>query len=170
MLLPRSTGLHHSLRSLASRIPDLQLLDLTVVYPGIPPMGYGQSYYTLRSIFMDGVPPPIVHIHLRMFDVASGVPIGAVPTKKYTVNDLLNQDPPEVEIPEEEKEQFDVWLRELWQEKDESVTRFLETGTFSDGRQAPVVEIPLKLRRKREILHAFCFFLPACACYLLRKI
>ena len=34
MLLPRSTGLHHSLRSLASRIPDLRLLDLTVVYPG----------------------------------------------------------------------------------------------------------------------------------------
>lgn len=34
ILLPRSTGLHYSLRSLAPRIPDLRLLDLTVVYPG----------------------------------------------------------------------------------------------------------------------------------------
>jgi 1-acyl-sn-glycerol-3-phosphate acyltransferase len=33
-LLPRSTGLHYSLRSLVPRIPDLKLLDLTVVYPG----------------------------------------------------------------------------------------------------------------------------------------
>lgn len=133
-------------------------------------MGYGQSYYTLRSIFMHGVPPPAVHIHLRMFDVASDVPISAISAKKYTVNGPLNQHPPEVEIPEEEKEQFNVWLRELWQEKDESVTRFLETGTFSEERRATAVEIPLKLRRKREILHAFCFFLPVCACYLWRKI
>jgi len=44
LLLPRSTGLHYSLRSLAPYIPDLKMLDLTVVYPGIPPMGYGQSY------------------------------------------------------------------------------------------------------------------------------
>lgn len=34
VLLPRSTGLHYTLRSLASRIPDLCLIDLTVVYPG----------------------------------------------------------------------------------------------------------------------------------------
>ena len=33
-LLPRSTGLHYSLRSLAPRIPDLHLLDMTVNYPG----------------------------------------------------------------------------------------------------------------------------------------
>jgi lysocardiolipin and lysophospholipid acyltransferase len=131
-------------------------------------MGYGQNYYTLRSIFMGGVPPPAVHIHLRMFDVASGVPIGAVPTRKSTVDGLLNQRPEEVEIPEGEKERFDVWLRELWQEKDESVTRFLETATFSDGTTG--IEIQLKLRRKREILDAFCFFLPACAYYLWGKI
>lgn len=34
MLLPRSTGLHYSLRALAPRIPDLRLLDMTVAYPG----------------------------------------------------------------------------------------------------------------------------------------
>ena len=34
ILLPRSTGLHYSLRSLAPRIPDLRMIDLTVIYPG----------------------------------------------------------------------------------------------------------------------------------------
>jgi hypothetical protein len=33
-ILPRSTGLHHSLRALSSCVPDLQLLDITVAYPG----------------------------------------------------------------------------------------------------------------------------------------
>jgi len=34
LLLPRSLGLHYSLRSLAPHIPDLSLLDITVIYPG----------------------------------------------------------------------------------------------------------------------------------------
>jgi hypothetical protein len=33
-LLPRSTGLHYSLRTLAPCMPALQLLDITTVYPG----------------------------------------------------------------------------------------------------------------------------------------
>jgi len=42
---------------------------------GIPPMKYGQSYYTLQSIFFDGVPPPVIHMHLRVFNVGKDVPI-----------------------------------------------------------------------------------------------
>lgn len=34
-LLPRSTGLHYSLRALLSSVPNLQLLDITVAYPGM---------------------------------------------------------------------------------------------------------------------------------------
>jgi lysocardiolipin and lysophospholipid acyltransferase len=133
-------------------------------------MGYGQSYYTLRSIFMGGVPPPAVHIHLRMFDVASGVPVGAIPSRKM-VDGPLNKHPAEVEIPEKEKETFDLWLRELWQEKDESITRFHETGSFSEERlQTTGIEVPLRLHRKREFLDAFCFFLPACAFFIWGKI
>lgn len=132
-------------------------------------MGYGQGYYTLRSIFMDGVPPPAVHIHLRMFDVASDIPIDTMTRK--SIDGVLSQHSTEVEIPEGEKETFDLWLRELWYEKDESITRFLETTSFSAGhRPTTAVEIPLRLRRKREILDAFCFFLPVCACYLWKLI
>lgn len=33
-LLPRSTGLHYSLRSLVPRMPKLKVIDITVAYPG----------------------------------------------------------------------------------------------------------------------------------------
>lgn len=134
-------------------------------------MKYGQNYYTLRSIFMDGISPPAIHIHLRRFDVATGVPVGdlsaGIPSTT-PVNQRRAQIK-EVDIPEDEKEQFDVWLRELWQEKDNSMTRFSESTSFS-SHEARAVEIPLKLRRKREILDAFCFFLPAGIVYSWNKL
>jgi hypothetical protein len=191
-LHPRSTGLHYSLRSLAPRIPALQLIDITVVYPGtalypnfsggvptvndhpgIPLMGYGQSYYTLRSIFFDGVPPPAIHMHLRMFTVASEVPIGDISSSNPAVlpNDSPSKRTVEVDIPDEEKSSFELWLRELWQDKDQSITRFFETGSFSSGQtEQTVIQIPLKLRYWREFLDAFCFFLPAAVGYLWGRI
>lgn len=85
-------------------------------------MGYGQSYYTLRSIFLHGIPPPSIHMHLRMFDVATNVPIGDLSKTNPTVIPKSSS-PVEVEIPETEKATFDIWLRELWREKDEAITR-----------------------------------------------
>jgi hypothetical protein len=186
MLLPRSTGLHYSLRSLLPRIPTLRMIDITMAYPGthsvseqeyrrfklilpilgIPPLGYGQDYYTLRSIFFDGVAPPSIHVHIRMFDVAAEVPVG----------DLSQSNPEEipeatqgervieVEIPEVEKDAFDSWLRELWREKDASMERYLQHGTFHCRVEKPLY-IPLKLHRFREYFDAFCFFLPATMAY-----
>jgi 1-acyl-sn-glycerol-3-phosphate acyltransferase len=161
ILLPRSTGLHHSLRSLAPRVPALQLIDITIVYPGIPPMKYGQDYYTLRSIFFDRVPPPVVHMHLRVFDVSKDVPIGDVSVSNPSVlpKGQANGHAVEVDFPEEEKAKFDLWLRELWRDKDELVGRFYQSVV--SGHETAGVDIPLELRHKSEIPDAFCFFLPA---------
>ncbi|KAJ7786033.1 acyltransferase-domain-containing protein [Mycena metata] len=155
MLLPRSTGLQYSLRSLAPRIPDLKLLDITTVYPGVPPMGYGQSWYTLRSIFLDGVPPPAIHLHLRMFGMED-VPIGDL-SKTNSAAVPNSKSPVEVEIPETEKTVFDLWLRELWHEKDASITRWFDSSSFAKESY----EIPLKLRDRRDIFNALGMFLPA---------
>ncbi|KAI0335978.1 hypothetical protein GY45DRAFT_1291537 [Cubamyces sp. BRFM 1775] len=170
-LLPRSTGLHYSLRSLAPRIPNLQLLDITMAYPGkcpgIPALRYGQDYYTLRSIFFDAVPPPAVHMHIRKFDVNRDVPIGNVSSSDPSV--LPNgsaKSAVEVEIPETEREAFEIWLRSLWREKDKLMGRFLETGSLDAPTAAgkPVeVNVPLRLRHGYEVLDAFCFFVPAVA-------
>lgn len=158
-LLPRSTGLQYSLRSLAPRIPSLQLLDITVAYPGIPRFGYGQSYYTLRSIFLDRIPPPTIHMHIRRFNVASDVPLGDLSSSNPTV--LPNGSATsavEIEVPEAEKVIFEEWLRGIWREKDQLMAKYLDTGSFVSE---DVVEIPLQLRSKHEILDAFCFFTPA---------
>ena len=138
---------------------------------GIPPMHYGQDYYTLRSIFFDGVAPPEIHVHLRMFEVSGNVPIGDL----AGISDTKTPDPKakhtaEVDIPDHEKQIFDIWLRKLWMEKDESMDNFFKTGQFElapTGTTA--VEIPLKLHRNREILDAFCFFWPGGIAYLWRR-
>jgi len=137
-------------------------------------MGYGQSYYTLRSIFMDRVPPPVINLHLRLLDVASEVPIGdlsqANPVElprlanghEATANGYTEAASPkavEADVPESEKVVFEKWLIELWKEKDAKMREFLDLGQFKSKSDA--LEFPLRLRRKREILEAFSFFAPA---------
>lgn len=51
LLLPRSTGLLWSLRSLYTVTPKLSLYNLTIGYPYVPNLGYAQDYYTLTSTF-----------------------------------------------------------------------------------------------------------------------
>ncbi|KAM5538195.1 hypothetical protein V8D89_008082 [Ganoderma adspersum] len=165
ILLPRSTGLHYSLRSLAPRIPSLELIDITMAYPGIPYLGYGQSYYTLRSIFCDGIPPPVVHMHIRKFNVKRNIPIGNISSSNPDV--LPNgsaRAAVEIEIPKAESDAFELWLRDLWREKDKLMSRFLETGYLSAAAELKsgpaTVTMPVQLKHRYEILDAFGFFLP----------
>lgn len=145
------------------RYPSLLLL-------GIPPKGYGQSFYTLRSIFCDRVPPPIVHMHLRMFDVAKDVPIGDISgtNPAVTPNGSIHE-PVEVDFPDQEKTVFDEWLRQLWMDKDDFITTFHRSDCFPSGHRG-AVEIPLELGSKREIPGAFCFLTPVAAYVLWSKL
>ncbi|KAF9650669.1 acyltransferase-domain-containing protein [Thelephora ganbajun] len=158
-LMPRSTGLHHSLRALAPRISNLKVIDVTMAYPGIPEFKYGQSYYTLRSIFFDRIPPPAVHMHVRVFDVSRDVPIGDISATNPDVLPQNEGEAVEAEVPETEKEVFDGWLKNLWREKDSMMVRYLETGSFAEEGEKEVV-IPVKLRSKWEALTPFGFFIP----------
>lgn len=47
--------------------------DYTIGYPGIPPHGYGQEFYTLRSVFVLAIPPPEVHINCIVTRITSPV-------------------------------------------------------------------------------------------------
>lgn len=133
-------------------------------------MKYGQSYYTLRSIFFDRVPPPVIHIHIRVFDVSKDVPIGDMDqTTTPKSSNLTNGQA--VEFPEEEKINFDLWLRELWREKDGLIMKYHETGSFAgEGGVDKVVDIPLKLRHKREVVDVFCFIVPTILGYIWTKL
>ncbi|KAF8591904.1 acyltransferase-domain-containing protein [Ramaria rubella] len=226
-LLPRSTGLLYCLRSLSPQTPDLHLLDVTIAYEGIPRNGYGQSYYTLRSIFFDGVAPPSIHIHLRLYDVRKDVPLGHLPSTQSpispTATNSRNLIPPSPRIvsPDapvfsaidiihssngrisraqreknidpspEEAELFELWLRQLWRDKDALIEQFLVTGTFAQepgrnpasARTAPasstedlpshasgVTEVPVELRSQWEIPNGFAGFAPILFWALWRRV
>ncbi|KZP32349.1 hypothetical protein FIBSPDRAFT_722715 [Athelia psychrophila] len=166
VLLPRATGLHYSLRALVGGgARALSLVDLTIVYPGVPAAGgsereedYAQGYYTLRSIFFDRVPPPVVHIHVRVFDVVREVPIGEMGGGDAPAATL--EPAAEVEFSESERAAFDVWLRQLWTDKDALIARFLATGSFGPAADATRVDVPVQLKTRREALDAFAFFVP----------
>jgi len=130
---------------------------------GVPPKGYGQSFYTLRSIFCDRIPPPVVHMHLRIFDVAKDIPIGDVSgTNPAMTPNGTNKKSLEVDFPDQERVVFDEWLRKLWMDKDGFMTKFLHSSCLSVGGPG-AVEIPLELRSSREIPGAFCLLVPAVA-------
>ncbi|PVG04606.1 hypothetical protein CPB86DRAFT_720875 [Serendipita vermifera] len=180
-LLPRSTGLHTSLIAL-SQIPSLYLMDVTVGYPGIPMGGFGQTYYTLRSIFMDNVPPPEIVYHVRMFNVQQEVPLrahsalqksGMSIQERKAAAQAASKQPELVEVTEEDKKVFDEWLRKIWMEKDAWLEDWLQrggSGPLTVGDKVQEVVIPVRLKNWQDFLAIFVIFIPLLAVFYNRLI
>ncbi len=105
-------------------------------------------------------------MHIRKFNVRRDIPIGNVSRSNPDV--LPNgsaQSAVEIEIPKAESDAFELWLRDLWREKDKLMSRFLGTGYLSaaaESKSGPAtVTLPVRLKHRYEILDAFCFFIPA---------
>ncbi|KAF7173857.1 hypothetical protein CNMCM5623_006113 [Aspergillus felis] len=101
-LLPRSTGLLFCLQQLKGTID--WVYDCTVAYEGPPKGSYPDKYFTLRSTYLQGRPPTSVNMYWRRFAMS--------------------------DIPLDDQEEFDNWLRARWTEKDELLDVFFETGRF----------------------------------------
>jgi len=86
-------------------------------------------------------------MHVRVFDVSHNVPIGDISASNPNVLPQKQGEAVETEVPDDEKEAFDGWLRNLWREKDTMMARYLETGSFAEGGAKEVV-IPVRLRRR----------------------
>jgi len=97
-------------------------------------------------------------MHIRVFDVTHEVPIGDISATNPNVLPQKKGEAVETEVPEDEKEAFDGWLKDLWREKDVLMVRYLETGSFAEGGKEVV--IPVKLRSRWEALTPFGFFVP----------
>lgn len=150
-------------------------MDVTVAYPGIPRGGYGQSYYTLRSVFMDSVPPPETVYHVRLFNVQKEVPLRASGLKMNGVSidehkaaaQSISEQPELLDVSEEDKKVFDKWLRERWMEKDAWINQWHDRGgqgpLVVDGKVQEVI-IPVQLRNIWEGLAAFGYFIPTILC------
>ncbi|SPN98740.1 related to acetyltransferase [Cephalotrichum gorgonifer] len=77
------------------------LYDCTVAYEGVP---YSEECYTLSGIYFEGRPPKSVNFYWRRFRID--------------------------DIPLDDADEFDEWLRQRWYEKDELLDGYLSTGKF----------------------------------------
>lgn len=131
-LHPRSTGLLFILRTLLPQIPDLQLLDVTIGYPGVPYGAYPQDYYGLISIFWRSVPPPTVHLHLKLHDNLVNEDISGIPslsTTKPSAETGVEEKANDLASPEEARA-FELWLRGVWGEKEKRMEGFSRDQRF----------------------------------------
>ncbi|KAE8449106.1 hypothetical protein EG329_008489 [Mollisiaceae sp. DMI_Dod_QoI] len=108
VLIPRSTGMFFCLNELKGTVD--YVYDCTLAYEGIPRGEYGQDLYTLRSMYLQGRPPPSVSMYWRRFAVA--------------------------EMPLDDNDKFELWLRERWYEKDALMEQYLVTGSFPASKAA----------------------------------
>ncbi|OJJ48800.1 hypothetical protein ASPZODRAFT_149798 [Penicilliopsis zonata CBS 506.65] len=102
ILLPRSTGLLFCLQQLKGTVK--WVYDCTIAYEGPPKGSYPDKYFTLRSTYIQGRPPTSVNMHWRRFAIE--------------------------DIPLDDQEAFDEWLRARWTEKDQLLEECFETGRF----------------------------------------
>lgn len=144
-LLPRSLGTRFCLENL--RPP--YLLDLTMGYSAVTPEGFGQQFYTLRSIYMEGRSPQEVHVHVNLIDLrptwaemdrraAEGkVTENGTAAPSNTLQDDVASSPKARQaeldrnvLPVWDPSAFDTWLRALWHDKDERMHTFYQNGRF----------------------------------------
>lgn len=132
-LLPRSTGLCFCLQQLRGTVD--WLYDCTVAYEAIPKGGFAQDYFTLRSTFFQGRPPKSVNLYWRRFAISS--------------------------IPLDDAKEFEKWLSRRWEEKDQLLEYFSQTGRFPTDNGATAektegyIETEVKLVKWYEIGQIF---------------
>ncbi|BEJ18203.1 hypothetical protein CspHIS471_0704800 [Cutaneotrichosporon sp. HIS471] len=132
VLHPRSTGLLFALRTLIPSMPDLQLMDITIAYPGVPFGKYPQEWYGLGSVFLRGVPPPTVRLHLHLYSMEELPSLPRPPHNSSEITPLAT--------PEEARE-FELWLRNVWIQKEARLERMLNDNV---DEKMTSVEVPIE--------------------------
>ncbi|KAK4249841.1 hypothetical protein C7999DRAFT_29711 [Corynascus novoguineensis] len=134
MLLPRSTGIYFCLNELKGTID--YVYDCTVAYEGVPRGKFGEKIFTLGGTYIKGQTPKSVNFYWRRFRVA--------------------------DIPLENQEEFEVWLRERWYEKDALMEQYVSTGRFPPNPadavtkgQEPFLETEVRTRYPWEFLQIY---------------
>ncbi|KAH7242257.1 acyltransferase-domain-containing protein [Fusarium tricinctum] len=129
VMIPRSTGMFFCLNELKGSID--YVYDCTVAYEGIPRGGFGEEYFSLVSTYFQGRPPKSVNFYWR----------------RYRLSDM----------PLDDQEAFNLWLRKEWDKKDALMEEYLTTGRFPPmaGSKIDHIETEVKTRQPWEILQVF---------------
>jgi len=134
-LLPRSTGSFFCLNELKGTVD--YVYDCTMAYEGVPRGKFGQDYFTLTSSYFQGRPPKSVNLYWRRFAVK--------------------------DIPLDDHETFDQWMKDRWYEKDALLEQYMTTGRFpalaglakSDDSQDGFIETEVKPKHWWEVGNIF---------------
>ncbi|KAI1499547.1 acyltransferase-domain-containing protein [Biscogniauxia marginata] len=105
LMLPRSTGMFFCLNELKGTVD--YVYDCTVAYEGVPRGQFGEKYFTLSSTYFQGRPPRSVNFYWRRFALE--------------------------DMPLDNQEEFDKWVRERWYEKDALLEQYMSTGRFPEN-------------------------------------
>ncbi|KFA76548.1 hypothetical protein S40288_01556 [Stachybotrys chartarum IBT 40288] len=129
VLLPRSTGIFFCLNELRGTID--YVYDCTVAYEGVPRGKFGEDFFTLHSSYVNGRPPKSINLYWRRFRIE--------------------------DLPLDDQDAFDVWLREQWYLKDALMDQYLTTGRFpaSANSKLDYVHAFIKTRNPLEVLQVF---------------
>lgn len=130
-IVPRVTGMQFALTTLGDHINGI--FDLTIGYTGTKTTEYPEDTFGLKSLFFRGVAPPLIHVHVKYHLIRT--------------------------IPYKNPAEFNTWLYERFQEKDQLMATFYKTGTFpgTKSRQVPVA--PNSAIYYIVIASAFCTLL-----------
>ena len=104
----------------SSQASPFRCLQLT--YQSYSRGDYGEQYFSLSSTFFQGRPPKSVNFYWRRFAVA--------------------------DIPLDSAEEFDLWLRERWVEKDALLEQYICTGRFPTNASGAKGHIESEVRTK----------------------
>lgn len=115
VLLPKSTGLYHCAKMLVGRTKLKKLLDITVGYSGLQASQVPYYEYLIEDVFVKGKYPKKIHMHIKSFDWDT------IPG--FSGSDLEKYD-------EKTREDFNIWLRKRFMEKDKLVMQFYENHKF----------------------------------------
>ncbi|KAJ3208587.1 hypothetical protein HDU82_002233 [Entophlyctis luteolus] len=123
-ILPKSTGLFLSLKSLSPEVRDLY--DITIAYSNVSAANIPFSELLPDKVFLEGKYPRQVHVHVHHYSVAE--------TPGFRPDETGSEDAL--------RARFDEWLRGEWKRKDDLLKRFYEQRTLSNESVKHVAVVP----------------------------
>lgn len=141
VLIPKSTGLFFCLKELQ---PDASyLLDVTMGYEGLNGEQTPYEVYSLSRVFFEARGPERVQMHVQKFLVKDLPGFQEAETMNTKDDEKMERTEVEARKDEERNDQFTLWLRKRFLEKDELMASFYKEGRFPRDGQQPLIIRPI---------------------------